>query len=101
MPDHQPKASEMVLEIVRFIEQLIERERGVVEGDVYFRVARSRAGGCPASGPRSRSRSRTRSRRPHFALWKANKPGEDTSWDSPWVAAGLLHIECSVMAEEP
>ena len=36
-----------------------------------------------------------------FALWKANKPGEDTSWDSPWGAGRPgWHIECSVMAEE-
>src|SRR6202012_2605800 len=36
-----------------------------------------------------------------FALWKANKPGEDTSWPSPWgVGRPGWHIECSVMAEE-
>jgi cysteinyl-tRNA synthetase len=35
-----------------------------------------------------------------FALWKANKPGEDTSWDSPWGRGRPgWHIECSVMAE--
>ena len=28
-----------------------------------------------------------------FALWKAQKPGEDTAWDSPWGRgpAGLAH----------
>jgi cysteinyl-tRNA synthetase len=36
-----------------------------------------------------------------FALWKATKPGEDTSWDSPWGRGRPgWHIECSVMAEE-
>ena len=36
-----------------------------------------------------------------FALWKANKPGEDTSWDSPWGRGRPgWHIECSAMAEE-
>ena len=36
-----------------------------------------------------------------FALWKANKPGEDTWWDSPWGRGRPgWHIECSVMAEE-
>jgi cysteinyl-tRNA synthetase len=36
-----------------------------------------------------------------FALWKANKPGEDTSWNSPWGPGRPgWHIECSVMAEE-
>jgi cysteinyl-tRNA synthetase len=36
-----------------------------------------------------------------FALWKANKAGEDTSWDSPWGRGRPgWHIECSVLAEE-
>jgi cysteinyl-tRNA synthetase len=35
-----------------------------------------------------------------FALWKAHKEGEDTSWDSPWGAGRPgWHIECSAMAE--
>ncbi len=35
-----------------------------------------------------------------FALWKALKPGEDTSWDSPWGPGRPgWHIECSAMAE--
>src|SRR5213078_1196678 len=36
-----------------------------------------------------------------FALWKAHKEGEDTSWDSPWGRGRPgWHIECSAMAEE-
>ena len=36
-----------------------------------------------------------------FALWKANKPGEDTAWDSPWGRGRPgWHIECSAMAED-
>ena len=35
-----------------------------------------------------------------FALWKAHKEGEDTSWDSPWGRGRPgWHIECSAMAE--
>ena len=35
-----------------------------------------------------------------FALWKAHKHGEDTSWDSPWGPGRPgWHIECSAMAE--
>ena len=106
MPDHQPKASEMVPQIVRFIEQLIEREYAyAVEGDVYFRVAKD-----PAYGRLSGQRpDQVEEQEPNplkedardFALWKANKPGEDTSWDSPWGKGRPgWHIECSVMAEE-
>jgi cysteinyl-tRNA synthetase len=36
-----------------------------------------------------------------FALWKAQKPDEDTAWDSPWGRGRPgWHIECSAMAEE-
>jgi cysteinyl-tRNA synthetase len=36
-----------------------------------------------------------------FALWKATKEGEDTSWDSPWGPGRPgWHIECSAMAEQ-
>ena len=35
-----------------------------------------------------------------FALWKAHKEGEDTTWDSPWGPGRPgWHIECSAMAE--
>ncbi len=35
-----------------------------------------------------------------FALWKAQKPGEDTAWDAPWGRGRPgWHIECSAMAE--
>ena len=34
-----------------------------------------------------------------FALWKATKEDEDTSWDSPWgMGRPGWHIECSAMA---
>ena len=63
-PDHEPKASETIPEIVALIEELVERglayEAG---GDVYFRVPRLRpsTGGSRGSARiRSRSRSRTR-----------------------------------------
>ena len=36
-----------------------------------------------------------------FALWKAQKEGEDTAWDAPWGRGRPgWHIECSAMAEE-
>jgi cysteinyl-tRNA synthetase len=36
-----------------------------------------------------------------FALWKANKPDEDTWWESPWGKGRPgWHIECSAMAEK-
>src|SRR5215210_5697421 len=106
MPDHMPKASELVPEIIEFIEALIEAGHAyAVDGDVYFRVA-----SFPEYGRLSGQRpDQVEDQEPNplkedprdFALWKANKPGEDTSWGSPWGRGRPgWHIECSVMAEE-
>ena len=105
MPDLLPKATESIASIVRFIEQLVDSGHAyAVEGDVYFRVA-----GDPGYGRLSRQRpDQVEEQEPNplkedprdFALWKANKPGEDTSWDSPWGQGRPgWHIECSAMAE--
>src|SRR5436305_6696888 len=35
-----------------------------------------------------------------FALWKGQKPEEDTAWDAPWGRGRPgWHVECSAMAE--
>ena len=108
-PDHEPLASDSIPAIVEHIEALIERDHAyVADGDVYFRV-------------RSDERYGTLSRRNvdemdqgegvdgaerkqdplDFALWKARKADEDSSWESPWGPGRPgWHIECSVMAEE-
>jgi cysteinyl-tRNA synthetase len=106
MPDEVPKASEVIPEIIEFIEALIEAGHAyAVEGDVYFRVP-----SYPEYGRLSGQRpDQVEEQEPNplkedprdFALWKANKPGEDTSWESPWGRGRPgWHIECSVMAEE-
>jgi cysteinyl-tRNA synthetase len=106
MPDHLPKASDVIPQIVAFIEGLIESGHAyAVEGDVYFRVA-----SFPEYGRLSGQRpDQVEEQEPNplkedprdFALWKANKPGEDTSWESPWGHGRPgWHIECSVMADE-
>jgi cysteinyl-tRNA synthetase len=106
MPDAMPKATESIPSIVRFIEDLIEADYAyTVEGDVYFRVARD-----PEYGRLSGQRpDQVEEQEPNplkedardFALWKAGKPGEDTSWDAPWGRGRPgWHIECSAMAED-
>jgi cysteinyl-tRNA synthetase len=105
-PDALPKASEVVPQIIRFISHLIESGHAYEsEGDVYFRVA-----SFPEYGRLSGQRpDQVEEQEPNprkedprdFALWKANKPEEDTWWDSPWGRGRPgWHIECSVMAEE-
>jgi cysteinyl-tRNA synthetase len=106
MPDVLPRATESMPAIVHFIEELVERGSAYpVEGDVYFRVASD-----PQYGQLSGQRpDQVEEQEPNplkedprdFALWKANKPGEDTWWESPWGRGRPgWHIECSVMAEE-
>jgi cysteinyl-tRNA synthetase len=106
MPDHLPKASELVAQIIRFIEALIERDYAYsVDGDVYFRVARfpeyGRLSGQRPDQMEEQEPNPLKEDPRDFALWKANKPEEDTWWDSPWGRGRPgWHIECSVMAEE-
>src|SRR6478672_9538687 len=107
MPDHLPKATESVPQIVSFIEELIESGHAYeVQGDVYFRVASfpeygRLSGQRPDQVEEQEPNPRTEDGR-DFALWKANKPEtEDTWWDSPWGRGRPgWHIECSAMAEE-
>ena len=105
MPDSMPLATESMPEIVALIEELVESDHAyAVDGDVYFRVAR-----FPDYGKLSGQRpAEVEEQEPNplkedprdFALWKATKEGEDTSWDSPWGRGRPgWHIECSAMAE--
>jgi cysteinyl-tRNA synthetase len=105
-PDHEPKATETIGEIVALIEELIASGHAYeADGDVYFRVA-----SFPDYGRLSGQRpDRVEEQEPNprkedardFSLWKGNKQGEDTWWDSPWGRGRPgWHIECSAMAEK-
>ena len=105
-PDYEPKATETIPEIVALIEELVRDGSAYeAEGDVYFRVAR-----FPEYGRLSGQRpDQVEEQEPNplkedprdFSLWKANKEGEDTWWDSPWGRGRPgWHIECSAMAEK-
>jgi cysteinyl-tRNA synthetase len=108
-PDVEPKATETVDGIVELIAQLIEKGNAYESGgDVYFRV-RSFPGYGKLSNRRPEDMdqgeetgsSSLKEERLDFALWKATKEGEDTSWESPWgPGRPAWHIECSVMAEQ-
>jgi cysteinyl-tRNA synthetase len=107
-PDHEPLASETIAEIIALIERLVEGGHAYpVQGDVYFSVR-----SYPKYGELSHRdlddmdqgegvEGAERKRDPaDFALWKAQKPAEDTAWDSPWGRGRPgWHIECSAMAE--
>jgi cysteinyl-tRNA synthetase len=105
-PDALPKASEVVPQIIRFISHLIESGHAYEsDGDVYFRVASfpeyGRLSGQRPDQVEEQEPNQRKEDPRDFALWKANKPEEDTWWDSPWGRGRPgWHIECSVMAEE-
>jgi cysteinyl-tRNA synthetase len=105
-PDHEPKASETVAEIVSLIEELIERGLAYATGgDVYFRVERfadyGRLSGQRPDQVEEQEPNPLKEDPRDFTLWKATKPGEDTRWESPWGPGRPgWHIECSAMAEK-
>src|SRR5437764_11897741 len=108
-PDHEPKASETIGPIVELIRALIDSGHAYVAGgDVYFRVASFEGYGKLSNRDLDEmdqgepdDRSELKESPQDFALWKAQKPEEDTRWDLPrgrgrpgW------HIECSAKAEQ-
>jgi cysteinyl-tRNA synthetase len=105
-PDVEPLATDSIPEIVALIEELLGRGLAYEsKGDVYFRVA-SWPGYGALSGAKvedmvAQEPSDLKEDQRDFALWKATKPHEDTSWDSPWGRGRPgWHIECSAMAEK-
>ena len=105
-PDHEPLASETIAEIVELIEELVERGLAYEsQGDVYFRVAAypdyGQLSGAKLEDMVAQEPSDLKVDQRDFALWKATKPNEDTSWPSPWgLGRPGWHIECSAMAEK-
>jgi cysteinyl-tRNA synthetase len=107
-PDHEPRATMMIDEIVALIGDLIASDHAyVAAGDVYFRVR-----SLPEYGALSHRdldqmdqgeglEGASRKEDPlDFALWKARKAMEDTWWPAPWGEGRPgWHIECSAMAE--
>ena len=105
-PDVEPTAVETVADQIAMIEELVEGGFAYEsEGDVYYRVSRfpdygRLSGQRPDQVEEQEPNARKEDPR-DFALWKANKPGEDTSWESPWGRGRPgWHIECSVMSEK-
>jgi cysteinyl-tRNA synthetase len=108
-PDHEPLASETIPEIVALIGALVDAGHAYESGgDVYFRVRSYDAYGKLSNRrPEDMDQGEeagTESLKEDpldFALWKAQKPDEDTAWDSPWGPGRPgWHIECSAMAEK-
>jgi cysteinyl-tRNA synthetase len=103
-PEHEPRATAHVPEMLAMIERLIAKGLAYpVGGSVYFRVR-----AFPGYGKLSHQRLEDMASGEEidpgkddprdFALWKAAKPGEP-QWESPWGPGRPgWHIECSAMA---
>ncbi|HET9613633.1 MAG TPA: hypothetical protein VFP22_02375, partial [Candidatus Limnocylindrales bacterium] len=94
LPAHVfPRATEHIPEMVELAEQLVDRGHGYLTADrnVYYSVASFPDYGALSGNTLDALRAGHRGevdadkRDPaDFALWKAQKPGEDTAWDAPW-----------------
>jgi len=107
-PDAEPLATETIGGIVGLISDLVEAGHAYESGgDVYFRVRSFGAYGRLSNRPtedmdqgEEAGSALLKEDALDFALWKAHKEGEDTSWDSPWGPGRPgWHVECSAMAE--
>jgi cysteinyl-tRNA synthetase len=110
-PDHEPKAAETIDAIVALIADLIDSGHAYAAGgDVYFRVnsypeygklSNRALADMVQTEDEDEQRLDLKESPQDFALWKAQKEGEDTAWDAPWGRGRPgWHIECSAMAEQ-
>jgi cysteinyl-tRNA synthetase len=105
-PDVEPRATEVIPEIVALIGELIDRGLAYESGgDVYFRVPAyptyGELSGAQPDDMLAQDPSDLKEDARDFALWKSTKAHEDTEWESPWGPGRPgWHIECSAMAEK-
>lgn len=119
-PDHLPRATEHIPEIIELIRRLMDRGLAykASDGSVYFSIDRyqkaERWPGCACrygqlvqlnmdaqrQTERVASDEYTKDNVADFALWKAYVPTDgEVSWDSPWGKGRPgWHIECSAMS---
>jgi cysteinyl-tRNA synthetase len=106
-PDHEPRATEFLPQIISLIEKIIAQGFGYVtdSGDVCFDILKFKDYGKLSkrdvekliSGARV-SVNKDKKSPLDFVLWKLAKPGEP-SWSSPWGEGRPgWHIECSAMS---
>jgi cysteinyl-tRNA synthetase len=109
--DVNPKATEHIGEMIKYIEELIKKGLAYVEedGSVYFDISEFPNYGKLSqldkrelkTGTRILSDEYSKDNVQDFALWKAVLPDELAGYDSPWGRGRPgWHIECSVMSQQ-
>ncbi|MBI5117663.1 cysteine--tRNA ligase [Candidatus Poribacteria bacterium] len=106
--DYHPRATDLIPEMISYIERLIEKGFAYqVDDDVFYEISTFKDYGRLSHQNLEelmqgvRIEVDPRLRHPlDFALWKSAKPGEP-SWDSPWGKGRPgWHIECSIMSSK-
>jgi cysteinyl-tRNA synthetase len=114
LPNHTPRATEYIKEIVTLIEQLVARGIAyqAADGSVYFSIEKYRGCGCHYGqlvklnfdemrvGERVATDEYEKESLADFALWKKRVPDDgNVFWPSPWGEGRPgWHIECSAMS---
>lgn len=107
-PDFQPKASEVIGDIIKLIKQLESKGFAYeVDGDVYFSVESFKGygnlSGKNIDEQKAGARIEANTSKKHagdFTLWKKAKPGEPV-WDSPWGEGRPgWHSECVILSQK-
>jgi L-cysteine:1D-myo-inositol 2-amino-2-deoxy-alpha-D-glucopyranoside ligase len=109
-PDHYPRATEVIPEIIETVQALMDRAVAYEKnGSVYYQVDTYPQFGALArmDKPTMLKTANERGNNPDdpnkrdpldFVLWQAHAEGEP-SWDSPWgLGRPGWHIECSCMS---
>ena len=104
-----PQVSKTIPDIVKFVEDLIEKGYAYeVDGDVYYRTRKfdgyGKLSGKNIEDLISGARIAVGEQKEDpldFALWKARKTDDEIAWESPWgMGRPGWHIECSTMAKK-
>jgi len=106
--DKEPRATENVGDMIKYIEKLIDKEYAYATGSgVYFSVRKLKNYGKLSGQSVDKMKENVRILKDEakedpldFALWKKAKEGEPF-WPSPWGNGRPgWHIECSVMSQK-
>ena len=111
--DVHPKVTETMDDIIKFVQDLIDKGYAYESGgDVYYRTRKFEGYGklsgkniddlIMGASERVRSADDEKKEDPlDFALWKARKEDSEIAWESPWgMGRPGWHIECSTMAKK-
>ena len=107
-----PKATEFIEAMIEFIQELVDKEFAYVsQGDVYFRVSKSKdyaklanknlADLLAGASGRTDEETKLKESPADFALWKCAQPEHIMRWPSPW-SDGFpgWHCECTAMGRK-